>query len=57
MLLDGEVAPAQLVIFGVGNGRRVLGVIAQIILGDRGREARKLGGGLLFGQLLDGFAG
>ena len=37
------VAAAQVVVFGVGDGRRVLLVIALVVLGDLGAEARVLG--------------
>ena len=51
--LDRSIAPAQLVIFGVRDGRRIVLIIAPIMLGELGREPRVLGLGLLFRQLVD----
>ncbi len=42
-LLERGVAAAQLVVFGVRNGRRVLAVIAPVVLGDLGAEPRVFG--------------
>ena len=56
-LLDGEVAPAQGIVVGIGNRRCVFGVIAAVVLGDLFGQAREFGRRLLLGQLLDGFGG
>ncbi len=42
-LLERGIAPAQFVIFRVGNRRRVLAVVAPVVLGDLGPEARVFG--------------
>ena len=56
--LDLLVAPPQRVVFGIRDGRRVLLVVAPVVLADGGREPLELGLGLRFGQLLDrGLAG
>ena len=52
--LDRGVAPPQLVIFGVGDRRRVFLIIAPIVPGDFVRQPRVLGLRLFFGQSLDG---
>ena len=44
----------QRIVLGVRNRRRVLCVIAAVVLGDLGGQARQLLGGLLCGQLFDG---
>src|SRR5271170_3533134 len=44
------IAPAQRVIFGVGNRRRVLGVIAAVVLGDFGAKTSVFLFGLGKGQ-------
>ena len=49
--LERGVAAAQFVILGVGNRRRVLAVIAPVVLGDLGPEARMLGPRLGEGEL------
>ena len=51
--LDRLVAAPQLVVFGVGNLRRVLGVIEPVVMRDLGGEPRQLGARLLLGQQLD----
>ena len=56
--LDRLVARAQRVVFGVRDGRRVLLIVALVVLGDLGGEPLELSLRLRFGQLLDGgFAG
>ena len=45
------IAPAQFVIFGVGDRRRVLAVVAPVVLGDFRPEARMLGPRLGEGEL------
>ena len=52
--LDRGVAVAQRVVFGVGDRRRVLLVIALVVRGDLGREPRVLGLRLPVGEQLDG---
>ena len=51
--LDRRVAPAQLVVFGVGDLRRVVGVIEPVVMRDLGGEPRQLGARLVLGQRLD----
>ena len=55
--LDLAVALAQRVVFGVRDGRRVLLVIALVVLGDFRIQPRVLGLGLLFGEIVDGDCG
>ena len=45
--------PLQRVVFGIGDGRRVLGMVAPVVLGDLVGKPRELGGGLVLGQLID----
>src|SRR5205085_5793983 len=47
------VALAQRVVFGVGDLRRILGVVAPVVMRDFGSEAGEFGLRLLFGQELD----
>src|SRR5215216_522148 len=51
--LDRIVAPPQRVVFGIGNGRRILLVVAPVVRADLLREARKLLLRLRCGQLVD----
>ena len=55
--LDRVIALAQRVVVRVGNGRRVVLIIAPVVLGDLGFEPRVLGLGLLFGEIVDGRLG
>ena len=50
--LDRLVALAQPVILGIGNGRRILLVIAPVVLGNFGRKPRVFGFGLFFREAL-----
>ena len=52
--LDRGVALAQRVVVGIRNGRRVVLIIAPVVLGDFGLEPRMLGLGLLLGEIVDG---
>ena len=52
--LDRGVALPQPVVFGVRDRRRVVLVVAPVVLGDLGREPRVLGLRLLFGEVFDG---
>ena len=45
--LQRVVAAAQRIVIGVGNGRRVLAVIAPVMLGDLGAEPRMFGAGVV----------
>ena len=47
----------KLIVVGIGNRRRIFGVIAAVVPGDLFGQARELGRSLLLGQLLDGFGG
>ena len=47
---ERAIAPAQFVIFGVGDRGLILAVIAPVVLGDLGPEARVLGPRLGEGQ-------
>ena len=55
--LDRLVAPPQRVVFGVGDGRRVLLVVGLVVLLDLGFEARVLALRLARRHLLDGQLG
>ena len=55
--LDRGVALPERVVFGVGDGRRVLLVVAPVVLGDLGGEPLQLRRRLRFGQLVDWSAG
>ena len=48
--LDRRVATAQLVVFGVGDGRRVFLIVAAVVRGDLFGQPRVLGLRLLFGE-------
>ena len=48
--LDLLVAPAQRVVFGIRDGRRVLLVVALVVRADLGREPLELGLGLRLGE-------
>ena len=50
--LDRLVAPAQRVVVGIRDLRRVVAIVAPVVMRDLGREAGQLGGGLLPGQPL-----
>jgi hypothetical protein len=47
---DGNIAQPERVIFRIRNQRRILAVIALVVLSDLGGEARELGGGLGVGE-------
>ena len=51
---DGIVAPPQRVIFGVGDARRVVLIVAPVVPGDLGREPRVFGLGLFLSEIVDG---
>ncbi len=51
--LDGGVAPAQRIVFGVGNQGRVFGVIGAVVAGDFLREPGEFVGRFGFGQCVD----
>ena len=53
-LLDRAVALAQRVVLGVRDRRRVVLVVALVVLADLGMQPRVLGLGLLFGEVVDG---
>ena len=48
--LDRAIALAQRVVFGVRDGRRVVLVVALVVLGELRMQPRVLGLGLLLGQ-------
>ena len=48
---ERAIAPAQFVIFGVGDRRLILAMIAPVVLGDLGPEARVFGPRLGEGEL------
>ena len=52
--LDLLVAPAQRVIVRVRNRRRIVLVVALVVLADLGREPLELGLGLRLGEIVDG---
>ena len=56
-LLDREIAPAQRIIVGIRNGRRILGVIAQVMAGDFFGQACELFRRLSFAQGFDWLVG
>ena len=51
--LDSGVAAAQRVVAGVGDLRRVVGMIGSVVVGDGGGKVGEFGGGLGFGQGVD----
>src|SRR5262249_44405472 len=51
---ERRVAAAQLVVFGIGDRRRILLVVAPVMLGDLGGEPLELGLRLAFAQVFDG---
>ena len=55
--LDRLVAPPQRVVFGVGDGRRVLAVVALVVLLDLGLQPRVLALGLALRHVVDGELG
>ncbi len=55
--LDGRVALSQRVIVGVGDRRRVFGVVAPVVAGDFARQTFKLGRGFRRAQFLDRLRG
>ena len=52
--LDRKVAPAERVVVRIRDAGVVLLVVAAVVLGDRGREARKFARGLGGGEVFDG---
>jgi len=50
--LDGEIAQPQRVVFGVGDERRVVLIVAPVMLGDLARQALQFASCLLGGQRL-----
>ena len=57
LLLERSVAPAQRVILCVGNDRRILAVVAPVMLGDLGLKPRMLVPRLGEGELGRSFLG
>ncbi|MNQ56612.1 hypothetical protein D3C85_707420 [compost metagenome] len=55
--LDGQGAALQLVIVGVGNLGRGVGVVEGVVAGQFGGQVRQLLAGLVFGQGFDGSLG
>ena len=51
--LERGIAPHQRVVLGVGNLRRVLGVIEPVMMRDRPREPHQFVGGFGFGDVVD----
>ena len=51
--LDRVVTLAQRVIGRIRNGRRILLIIAAVMLGDLGLQPRVIGLGLFFGESVD----
>ena len=56
-MLDRDIAAAQPIIVGVGNGRRVFGVLAPVMARDFFGQARELFRRLGFAQGFDGLVG
>ena len=50
--LDRGVAPAQRIVLGVADLRRVLLMVEAIVVGDLLRQLRKFGGGVLFRRVI-----
>ena len=51
--LDGVVALTERVVLGIGDGRRILGVVAAVMPGNLGGKPRELSGGLRLAQIRD----